>query len=166
MLKLKQGTSEHYHSLYANLIAFTPGPYSTVVVGYPGKYINLPQKLERFDATAYAIGSLSENGIPACAEDEYANICGWRYSTVRRYYDFKEYYGYYTDLGIETETIKGGFSGSPVFFKGNLIGLLTHGKTREQLDIDNVGIWTEVDVADVLSSRDVVRFLEKKGFYF
>ena len=147
-LKIDSNTNFPYMELSKNLLFFdkkTP----VIAIGYPGRESVSPQKLERFDAEfiqlTYYDQSLCDGSIKPC---------GFRYA-IRRYpLDYQKDFWKATDLGIITPYFRGGFSGGPVFYKGNLIGIVTHGRSGDQTESgwDEAFILTSYDIAETLKN--------------
>jgi len=152
LLKIKlSGEFLHINSeLFPYLVNFAERD-PAVLVGYPGRESSTPQRLERFDGEFLALtfykGSLCVNsGEP----------CGLRYIFRRYPYNFEKDFWKNTDLGIVTPYFRGGFSGAPVFYRGNLIGIATHGISGGEAKDG----W---DQAVILTSWDILGFLKRRS---
>lgn len=121
-----------------------------LAIGYPGRESVSPQKLERFDGEFLNLRYYSES---PCGE---LDPCGLRYAFRRYPLDYKKDFWKPTEYGIITPYFRGGFSGAPVFFKGNLIGIVTHGVSGDKTKSG----WDEVIA---LSSHDIALKLKEEG---
>src|SRR3989344_3965943 len=102
VLRLKNPSNEsHYIKLYPDLIELPQDTYSGILIGYPGKYANINQTLERFDGVAHGLVSFEKS---TCESERFSVSCGWRYFFWRYWMDLEKYYGYYTDYGLESST--------------------------------------------------------------
>lgn len=159
VLRLKEKSGKiNYVTPYADMVSLPSDVYSVIAVGYPGKDI-AAQILEHFTAALLGLTTLKGSSCPV---GKSADVCGWRYEIFRVWSDFKDDYGrYWTEEGEESFNARAGFSGGPVFYKGNLIGIVTHGAKREA-NTDHA----DVDFFDVLASRDIVSYLSSQGITF
>lgn len=159
VLRLKEKRGKiNYVTPYPSMVSLPTDRYSIIAVGYPGKDI-AAQILEHFTAALVGIETLKGS---ACPLGKSVNVCGWRYQIFRVWSDFKDDYGrYWTEEGEESFNARGGFSGGPVFYKGNLIGIVTHGAQREANTEHS-----DVDFFNVLASRDIVSYLSSQGITF
>jgi len=147
LLKLESNKNFSYTSLFPYLIRLEPKE-DLILIGYPGRESASPQKLERFDGEFQSITYYSEK---LCNGE--IKPCGLRYAFRRYPYDYKSYFWKSTELGIITPYFRGGFSGGPTFYKGNLIGIVTHGISGNESESG----W---DQAIVLTSWDILEFLK------
>lgn len=115
-----------------------------IAIGYPGRESASPQKLERFDGEFSGITYFEESSCDGTIQP-----CGLRYAFRRYPYNFEKDFWTSTDLGIVTPYFRGGFSGGPAFFKGNLIGIVTHGRSGDETESG----WDE---AFILASFDIL----------
>jgi len=114
-----------------------------IAIGYPGRESASPQKLERFDGEFSEITYFDESPC-----DGTVKSCGFRYAFRRYPYNFQKDFWKDTSLGIITPYFRGGFSGGPAFLKGNLIGIVTHGRSGDETESG----WDE---AFILTSFDI-----------
>jgi hypothetical protein len=115
-----------------------------IAIGYPGRESASPQKLERFDGEFTSLTYFEESPC-----DGTIKPCGLRYAFRRYPYNYEKDFWKSTELGIVTPYFRGGFSGGPAFFKGNLIGIVTHGRSGN----DTESGWDE---AFILTSFDIL----------
>ncbi|MBI4991722.1 MAG: trypsin-like peptidase domain-containing protein [Candidatus Harrisonbacteria bacterium] len=113
------------------------------IIGYPGRESASPQKLERFDSQFVEITYYRES---VC--DGSIKPCGLRYSIKRNPYYYEPDFWKDTELGVITPYFRGGFSGGPAFYKGNLIGIVTHGASGDKTE-------SKWDEAYILTSYDI-----------
>jgi len=120
-----------------------------ILIGYPGRESLVSQQLERFDGQFVAITYYKES---LCGVG--GKPCGLRYILRRYPADYEKDFWKKTDLGVVTPYFRGGFSGAPAFYKGNLIGIATHGVSGSDADDG----W---DQAVILTSWDIFEFLKE-----
>ncbi|GEM_PF-2758075 len=125
ILKIQGVRPFPYVSLFPQLIQFKEKD-PLLAIGYPGRETTT-QKLERFDGEFKVLTYLSGN--PLC--DGTLKPCGLRYIFRRYSYDHEKEFWQVTDLGIISPFFRAGFSGAPVFYKGNVIGIVTHKMPNE-----------------------------------
>lgn len=130
-------------------IASLPEGAPVVALGFPGREVASPQKLERFDA---ALAGLTYYEESSC--DGTIMPCGIRYFLKRYPYDYENDFWKPTPLGIITPYFRGGFSGAPVFYKGNLIGIITHGRSGDSTKSgwDEAFALTSYDIFETIKS--------------
>jgi len=150
VLKIESGEETAYTGLFPYLTQFKEKD-PMILIGYPGRDSLVSQQLERFDGqfqitTYYKESSCGINGKP----------CGLRYVLQRYPGNYENDFWKKTDLGIITPYFRGGFSGAPAFYKGNLIGIATHGISGE----DSRDGW---DQAVILTSWDIYEFLRQNN---
>lgn len=124
-----------------------------VVIGYPGKIYNVAQRLERFDGTFAQAGY---DGRSSC--NGTLTPCGFRYFVERDVLKFQPNFWKETELGIVSPSFRPGFSGAPAFFKGNLIGIVTHGESANNRtdNHDQAVVLTSFDIFEIISQRNIV----------
>jgi V8-like Glu-specific endopeptidase len=155
VLQLKEGSDDNsFFELVPQMVKLEQGYYGSVAVGYPGMDI-IMQIIERADGAFAEIGNFEES---TCEGQDYETPCGWRYILTRDLEDLNWNLGYYTYLGKESTNVRGGFSGAPVLINGNVIGILTHSRAKDE----NSGL-SGVDIFHVLTSYDVVETLKSEG---
>lgn len=147
-----------YAPISSKLLSLKPGE-KTIGLGYPGVVGN-PYNLERIDGQfdGYIWSEYS-----TCVGKMLAERCGVSYQTKRYKNDYKKLYGVQSELGKYTSYFRGGFSGGPLFYKGNVIGIITFGRENSYTnlyDLSTVGLWNWV-VA--LSSNEIVTTLKMHG---
>ncbi len=157
LLQVK-GLNLPYAPLASKLLSLKPGE-KTIGLGYPGVAGN-PYGLERIDGQfdGYIWSEYS-----TCVGKMIVERCGVSYQTKRYKNEYKKLYGVQTELGKHTSYFRGGFSGGPLFYKGNVIGIITFGRENSYTnlyDLSTVGLWNWV-VA--LSSNEIVTTLRMHG---
>ena len=145
------GLRTHSHGLESHLIEFEKEDKITAI-GYPGKVVSVPQKLERWDGKFQTLASLE--GSTCSGEIE---PCGLRYLSTRLLKEYQDLFYKESRLGIYSPYFRGGFSGAPAFYNGNLIGIITHGESGEKNpeERDEVLILTSFDITETLKKYDV-----------
>ncbi len=157
LLRVKNPTQTYpYVTLVPTMVALEEGIYNVVAIGYPGKDTSM-QLLERFDAAFFGVDSLEGSG---CVSKQFTKPCGWRYVTARYLPDIKQYLNVLTEWGTESMAVRPGYSGGPVFYNGNVIGIATHAQSSSEYDD---GPLSEQDVVYVLTSYDIVETLKAEG---
>jgi hypothetical protein len=148
ILKIKGAENLHFLFVVPELIQFEQ-KNPILVIGYPGRESASPQKLERFDAEFSELSFYPES---LCGEAVVP--CGLRYF-IRRYpFDYAKDFWKPTEYGIVTPYFRGGFSGAPAFYRGNFIGIVTHGISGE----NSRSGWDE---AAALASYDIALKLKE-----
>ena len=144
---LKMDTEEElpFYEIFSKIVNFSSSDL-LIAVGYPSKISTVPQVLERFDGSfsqfAYLFGS-------GCEQIEGA--CGLRYESRRSSFEYQDKFWEETELGVITPLDRGGFSGGPVFYNGNLIGIVTHA----DLERDKSGVESGWETNYTLTSYDI-----------
>ncbi|OGG55303.1 hypothetical protein A3D62_01625 [Candidatus Kaiserbacteria bacterium RIFCSPHIGHO2_02_FULL_49_11] len=164
LLKLKEKNNNNpYYTLTPKMVILEKDKYGPVAVGYPSRDISITQQTERADGVFTQILSLDKE---VCRGVDYTTPCGWRYELYRDAKDsvikgttfsFGNYYSY---LGQSASSVRGGFSGSPVFMKGNVIGILTTSSANEE------GKYKGKDFFYALTSYDIVEALKSEGISY
>lgn len=152
VLKIKSDGEIPYNNLFPYLTQFNEKD-PVILIGYPGRDSLVSQQLERFDGQ-FEITTYYKESL--CGVD--GKPCGLRY-VLRRYPgDYEKNFWKKTDLGVITPYFRGGFSGAPAFYKGNLIGIATHGISGEdsQDGWDQAVILTSWDISELLKQNNVV----------
>ena len=147
LLKINASSSLPYVSLVPELLPIKPKD-TLLTIGYPGTEV-AQQKLERFDGEFNELTYLYGNSLCTGA----IAPCGLRYLTQRYSYTYEKDFLKPTDLGIVTPFFRGGFSGAPTFYKGNLIGIVTHRRPNDTA----IG-W---EIAYVLPTYDILDLLNR-----
>lgn len=148
ILKIKTDGEIFHSDLFSYLLEFREND-PVILIGYPGRDSLVSQELERFDGQFVTITYYEESlcGIGG-------KPCGLRY-VLRRYpANYEKDFWKKTDWGIITPYFRGGFSGAPAFYKGNLVGIATHGISGS----DASDGW---DQAIILTSWDISEFLKE-----
>ena len=150
LLKIESAENQNFISLFSYLADFNAGD-QLLLIGYPGRESASPQVLERFDGkflilTRYLNAVCGSSGEP----------CGLRYVFRRYPPDYEKDFWKSTDFGIITPYFRGGFSGAPAFYKGNLMGIATHGASGSETKDG----W---DQAVILTSWDILEFLKNNN---
>lgn len=146
------GLRTHYHKPEARLIEFTKDQ-KIIAIGYPGKIVSVPQKLERWDGKFQTVASLE--GSTCSGEIE---PCGLRYLSSRILKEYRDLFYKDSPLGIYSPFFRGGFSGAPAFYNGNLIGIVTHGESGDKNteEADKVLVLTSFDIIEALKKHQIV----------
>lgn len=148
ILKIEGASDLPSVKLLSKPVSFKGGE-SVIITGYPGRESTSPQKLERFDSQFVEITYYRESACDGAIEP-----CGLRYSIKRNpnYYELNFWKD--TELGVITPYFRGGFSGGPAFYKGNLIGIVTHGASGDKTEStwDEAYILTSYDIFENLNS--------------
>jgi len=156
ILKIGPFKNSAFVPLEKKLVKFQEGD-PVIVIAYPGKISVTPQGLERFDGKFKTLTYFEESSC-----DGTFTACGIRYRILRSLSEYQNMFWKETEFGIITPYARKGFSGGPAFFNGNLIGIVTHGKSGD--DPLQAGIQTnEPDIQDVLISFDIFETLKKNG---
>ena len=121
ILKISSEKPLPYSPIFPRIVSLPEGA-PIIAIGYPGREISSPQKLERFDGQFSGFTYYEESSC-----DGTITPCGIRYFLKRYPYDYEKDFWTATPLGIITPYFRGGFSGAPIFYRGNLIGVVTHG---------------------------------------
>jgi hypothetical protein len=159
LLRVKNPTQTYpYVRPVPTMVAPEEATYNIVAIGYPGKDMAI-QQLERFDAAFFGVDSFEES---SCKAKQLTNPCGWRYVIARYLPDLKQYLNALTEWGRESMTVRPGYSGGPVFYKGNLIGIVTHAQSSAD---STSGLLSDQDTIYVLTSYDIVETLNAEGIY-
>ncbi|MBI4088194.1 trypsin-like peptidase domain-containing protein [Candidatus Kaiserbacteria bacterium] len=156
---VKPQIEEHYSQPLGDMVSLPTDVYSVIAVGYPGKDVLIPQDVERFDGAFVGMAGFEGS---SCLTSKLADVCGWRYVIARIWDDVKQYEGFFTDYGKISAQARQGFSGGPAFYKGNLIGIITHGYGR-MLQGGQTFTERQLDTFEILTSRDIVAYLSNKG---
>ena len=149
LLKIESAENQNFISLFSYLADFNAGD-QLLLIGYrAGK--RFASVLERFDGkflilTRYLNAVCGSSGEP----------CGLRYVFRRYPPDYEKDFWKSTDFGIITPYFRGGFSGAPAFYKGNLMGIATHGASGSETKDG----W---DQAVILTSWDILEFLKNNN---
>ncbi len=145
------GLRPSYHKLEPHLIGFEKDD-KIIAVGYPGKIVSTPQTLERWDGGYQTLASLEGS---SCSGE--LTPCGLRYMATRLLKEYRDLFYKESPLGIYSPYFRGGFSGAPAFYNGNLIGIITHGESGDKNpeEQDEVLILTSFDISETLKKHDV-----------
>ena len=150
LLKIEPAENQNFASLFPYLADFGVDE-QLLLIGYPGRESASSQVLERFDGKFVVLTRYSK---AVC--ESFGDPCGLRYIFRRYPLDYEKDFWKSTDWGIITPYFRGGFSGAPAFYKGNLIGIATHGASGS----DTEDGW---DQAVILTSWDILEFLKNQG---
>jgi hypothetical protein len=121
ILKISSEKPLPYSPIFPRIVSLAESA-PIIAIGYPGREISSSQKLERFDGQFSGFTYYEESSC-----DGTITPCGIRYFLKRYPYDYEKDFWKQTSLGIITPYFRGGFSGAPIFYRGNLIGVITHG---------------------------------------
>ena len=157
ILKIRD-SSLPFVSMVRGLISLQPGD-EVLALGYPGMETGL-QALERYDGIYDNLFWFTDS---LCSKSEVVKTCGTRYRTKRHKATYKPLYFKKTELGIYTSFIRGGFSGGPMFYQGNLIGILVttiENAYSDLWDLSQDGYWNWLHA---LTTDDIVSHLKVKG---
>ncbi|HDH04049.1 MAG TPA: serine protease [Candidatus Campbellbacteria bacterium] len=161
ILKIETDSNTPFVLLEPKLVDFREGAGAPILtIGYPGKISAVPQTLERFDAKFQKI-TYFENS--PC--DGTVKPCGLRYQATRSLSEYLNDFWKKTSLGVITPYFRKGFSGAPAFFKGNLIGIVTHGKSGDDPSVAGIQV-NKPDMEDILTSYDISETLKKNNLSF
>lgn len=148
ILKIEGASELPSVKLLPKSVSFKGGE-PVIITGYPGRESTSPQKLERFDSQFVEITYYRESACDGAIEP-----CGLRYSIKRNPNYYEPNFWKDTELGVITPYFRGGFSGGPAFYKGNLIGIVTHGASGDKTESrwDEAYILTSYDIFENLNS--------------
>lgn len=161
ILKIEEPVKTSFAALVPKLIDFREdGGAPILTIGYPGKISSVPQELERLDAKFKELTYFKNSPC-----DGTIKACGLRYQALRSLSEYLNIFWKKTALGIITPYFRKGFSGAPAFFKGNLVGIVTHGKSGDDPAVAGIQV-SEPDSEDILTSYDISETLKKNGISF
>ena len=97
----------------------------------------------------------------SCSSLKILEECGLNYQTKRYKVDYEALYGTPTNLGKYTSYFRGGFSGGPLFYKGNVVGILVTSSENPYTNLhDLTEIWNWVNAR---ATSEIVPALERAG---
>lgn len=163
LLKANFDSSDYYVPIVDKFIVFDQ--YDKIISsGYPSKIHNKPFELERVDGTFVYMdlfsAVLKKDNQQYCWEE--IDGCGIHYIVKRPLFDATMVQNREkTEFGVEAPLARGGLSGGPSFYKGNLIGIAT--KAEWYSTLYGLG-GVHYDALYISNSYEIAESMRRHGF--